>query len=73
MRRKEIVTLKRKDVNLKQEFITVRESKNNDSRIIPMNEVLKKTFELAVNKGSGEYLFGDRIDYLLNGVEKHFT
>ncbi|HEX3034437.1 MAG TPA: tyrosine-type recombinase/integrase [Thermodesulfobacteriota bacterium] len=73
MRRKEVVTLKREDVNFKQEFVTVRESKNNDSRIIPMNEVSKKTFELAVNTVHGEYLFGDRIDYLLNRVENNFA
>ncbi|HEX3035839.1 MAG TPA: tyrosine-type recombinase/integrase [Thermodesulfobacteriota bacterium] len=72
MRRKEIITLKKEDINLKQEFITVRESKNNDSRIIPMNEVLKETFKSVTNNSSGEYLFGDRTDYLLDLVEQRF-
>lgn len=57
MRRGEIFNLKWQDVNLKEGYIVVRESKNNDSRIIPINNVLMQTLKSVKNNGSGEYMF----------------
>jgi integrase len=57
MRRGEIFNLKRQDVDLKEGYIVVRESKNNDSRIIPTNNLLMETLKSVTNNGSGEYIF----------------
>jgi len=57
MRRGEIFNLKWEDVNMKEGYILVRESKNNDSRIIPINKVLMETLNSVTNNGSGEYIF----------------
>jgi len=40
MRKSEILNLKWKDVSLRERIIIVRNSKNNESRIIPMNEMV---------------------------------
>ncbi len=57
MRRGEIFNLKWQDVNLKEGYILVRESKNNDSRIIPINKILMDTLKSVKNNDSGEYVF----------------
>lgn len=40
---------------------TFRNSKNNKSRIIPLNKTLKETLEPLLKNDINEYLFGDRI------------
>jgi integrase len=57
MRRGEIFNLKWQDVNFKEGYILVRESKNNESRIIPINKVLMETLKSVKTNGSGEYIF----------------
>ncbi len=57
MRKSEILNLKWEDVNFKDGYLIVRESKNNDSRIIPMNKVLMETIKSVKNNNSNEYLF----------------
>lgn len=57
MRRGEIFNLKWQDVNLNEGYIIVRESKNNDSRIIPINKVLMESLKSVKNNGSSEYVF----------------
>jgi integrase len=57
MRRGEIFNLKWQDINVRKGYILVRESKNNDSRIIPVNKVLMETLKSVTNNGSGEYVF----------------
>ncbi len=57
MRRSEILNLRWEDINFKEGYIAVRESKNNDSRIIPMNKVLMETVKSVKSNGTSEYLF----------------
>ncbi|HEX3033610.1 MAG TPA: integrase, partial [Thermodesulfobacteriota bacterium] len=70
MRRVEIVNLKKEDIDLGRGYLTVRDSKNGESRDIPMNDQLRETLTAIINTN---YLFEADIDYLLNKVENHFT
>jgi len=57
MRRSEILNLKWEDINFKESYIYVSDSKNNDSRAIPMNQILKDTLQSLKKKSGGEYPF----------------
>ena len=57
LRRSEIFNLGWEDINFKEGFIYVSDSKNNDSRVVPINQTLRDTLVLLKNKSSGEYLF----------------
>lgn len=57
MRRGEILNLKWEDINFNEGYITVRESKNNDSRMIPLNKVLIETLKSVRNHSTTERLF----------------
>jgi len=57
MRRSEIFNLKWQDINYEQEYICVANSKNSESRIIPMNRVLKDTLENLNKNLDSEYVF----------------
>jgi len=57
LRRSEIFNLRWEDINFKEGFIYVSDSKNNDSRVVPINQTLRDTLVLLKNKSSGEYLF----------------
>lgn len=72
MRRSEILNLKWGDINFKEGYITVRESKNNDSRTIPMNKVLIETLKSVNNNSTGEYLFAHSSGEPVKSVKKGF-
>jgi len=59
MRASEIFNLKWRDVNISDESITVRDTKNSDYRVIPINLNLKKTLlvQSEENENSCEYVF----------------
>ena len=57
MRRSEILNLKWEDVNSNNESIIVRDTKNYEFRVIPMNETLKQTLTDLQNTSSNEYVF----------------
>ncbi|MDA2920805.1 site-specific integrase [Desulfobacterota bacterium AH_259_B03_O07] len=57
MRKGEILNLKWEDVNLIDGYIAIRDSKNNDSRMIPINKVLMQTLKSVKGNDSGEYIF----------------
>ncbi|MGB3363923.1 MAG: tyrosine-type recombinase/integrase [Thermodesulfobacteriota bacterium] len=58
MRKGEILNLRWKDINLEEKYIVVRDSKNYESRIIPINNRLEKVFlEIYRNAPEDEYLF----------------
>jgi integrase len=58
MRRGELLNLRWSDVDLRGRTITVRESKNYEFRIIPINQTLKTELERIKDSSSIEYVFG---------------
>jgi integrase len=58
MRKGEILNLKWKDINLEDDYILVRHSKNNESRIIPISENLKSVLQKhKTDDKQDDYLF----------------
>lgn len=57
MRRSEILSLKWDNVNLSNGYIIVEESKNDESRYIPINKELNKALKSVKYHSSGEYVF----------------
>jgi integrase len=56
MRRGEILNLKWKDVDFRKGYILIKETKNNESREIPLPDVLKETL-LRLRNGENEFVF----------------
>lgn len=57
MRRSEILYLKWENVSLSEGYIRVEETKNGESRYIPINKQLNKTLKSVKYKSSGEHVF----------------
>jgi len=57
MRKGEILNLKWDDVNLHSDSITVRDSKNYDFRVIPINETLKSVLNELHETSSNDFVF----------------
>jgi len=57
MRKSEILNLRREDVDLLHRRITVRKTKNNEMRIIPINELLHNTLCGLPSFGRDKWLF----------------
>ncbi|MDA2920745.1 site-specific integrase [Desulfobacterota bacterium AH_259_B03_O07] len=57
MRQGEILKLRWDDINLNQEYINVRDTKNNESRNIPINETLKIIIDSLKKNSDNEYVF----------------
>ncbi|OGL44472.1 MAG: hypothetical protein A2149_03875, partial [Candidatus Schekmanbacteria bacterium RBG_16_38_11] len=72
MRRGEIFGLKFADIDLERRIITIRETKNGETRRIPFNDEAKKVIE-AIPKTESPYLFpsknGGRLDNIQNAFE----
>jgi len=57
MRKGEILKLKWKDVDLEQGYIFVKETKNNESRALPIDETLKETLIQLNEESICEHIF----------------
>lgn len=57
MRRGEILKLRWGNVNLSEDYITVEDSKNGESRHIPMNKHLKVTLKSVKSYSTSDYVF----------------
>jgi integrase len=57
LRRGELFALKWSDVDLENRKLTVRNGKNGEQRIIPLNEVAVSALRDAKNKSNGKYIF----------------
>lgn len=72
MRRSEIFNLKWQDINYEQEYIIVSDSKNDESRVIPMNRVLKDTLENLDKNPDIEYVFSQSDGTPIKSVKTFF-
>lgn len=57
MRKSEIQNLKWSDVNLKGEYIVLRQTKSGETRIVPMNRVVREALFLLEKKRDSMYIF----------------
>jgi integrase len=57
MRRSEILKLRWDNVNLSEDYITIEDSKNGESRHIPVNKHLKETLKSVKSYSAGDYVF----------------
>ena len=72
MRPSEILNLKWEGVNFKQGYVLVSNSKNNESRNIPMNENLKDTLLRLNNELNLEYVFSHKDGEPIKSVKHGF-
>jgi integrase len=56
-RQAEILKLNWEDINLNQGYINLRDTKNNESRIIPINEALKTTIKSLQKNNDNDTVF----------------
>jgi len=71
LRRNEILNLKWKNINLKQGYITVEESKNNESRNVPINELLMQRLK-SIKNNESEFLLSHENGEPFKSVKKAF-
>jgi integrase len=60
MRLSEILNLKKVDVDIKQRYVNVRDTKNKESRKVPINDTLKDIIERRFEYSCSEHLFSDK-------------
>jgi len=72
MRKGEILALKWKDVDLENRKITVRNAKNNETRVIPVNKTLYQELESLSQKPNGEYVFTNGGGHPFGDIKKGF-
>jgi len=73
MRKSEILNLKWKEVDLKNRKIIVINAKNNESRVIPINQTLYQELLTLSQKPNGEYVFSDRNGRAYGDIKKGFS
>ena len=73
MRKDEILNLKWADVDLENRKITVINSKNNESRVIPINQTLHKELSNLSRNTNGEYVFPNREGLPFGDIKKSFS
>jgi integrase len=60
MRKSEILNLKWQDIDLRNRLIIIRNTKNNESRTIPMNETLCDMLQMLSPTNEQQYVFANR-------------
>ena len=70
-RRGEILNLKWEDVDLKKDYIYVKETKNNETRAIPIPGILKETL-IEINDPKNNYVFQTFKDKSLQSFYREF-
>lgn len=73
MRKGEILKLKWADVDLKNRKITVIETKNNESRIVPINNTLYQELLSLFEKAKSEFVFTDSNGLPFGDIKKSFS
>ncbi|KPJ58649.1 MAG: hypothetical protein AMJ46_13820 [Latescibacteria bacterium DG_63] len=72
MRRSELLSLKWQDVNLRQRTVTVRNSKNNEQRTIPINSTLLQELKKTPRHIRSDFLFCDSEGRPYGDIKKGF-
>jgi len=72
MRRGEILALRWKDVDLGNRKITVRNAKNNETRVIPINQNLYQELLNHSKKSNGDYVFSNGEGRPFGDIKKGF-
>jgi integrase len=72
MRRNEILNLTWDDIDLVRRHIYIGDSKNNERRIIPINETLFRTLKALKKSSQNKYLFANRNGGAVKSVKKAF-
>jgi len=72
MRKGELQKLKWTDIDFKNRKITVVESKNNESRVVPINKTLHKELFPLSKRSKGEYVFSDKNGLPYGDIKKSF-
>jgi integrase len=73
MRKGEILTLKWKDVDLRNRKVTVRKSKNNEIRVIPINQTLYEELSRLSGQSDSEYVFSNGDGQKFGDIKKGFA
>ena len=73
MRRGELLNLKWPQIDLENRKITVINSKNNKSRVIPINHTLHQELLGLYRNPQGEYVFYSRYGRPFKDVKEGFT
>ncbi|MFC2157551.1 tyrosine-type recombinase/integrase [Acidobacteriota bacterium] len=73
MRKGEILKLRWDCVDLRNRNVVILNSKNNESRIIPINKTLYNEFERLCGKKRGEYVFANPDGQPYGDIKKGFT
>jgi integrase len=72
MRKSEILNLRWREADLKNRKITVINAKNNESRIIPINQTLYHELSVLSQSPKGEYVFSERNGRPFKDIKKGF-
>jgi integrase len=73
MRKSEILNLKWAEVDLSNRKITVVNSKNNESRVIPINRTLYEELLKLIKQVKSEYVFSDKNGRPYGDIKKSFA
>lgn len=73
MRKGEILNLKWSNVDLKNRKITVINTKNNESRVIPINQTLYQQLLALYRSKNGEYVFSNKNGLPFLDIKKGFS
>jgi integrase len=73
MRKGELLNLKWADIDFENKKITVVNSKNNESRVIPINQTLYDELLDLSKRSNGEYVFSERNGVPFRDIKKGFS
>lgn len=73
MRKGEILALRWKDVDLRNRKVTVRKPKNNEIRVIPINQTLYQELMNLSGQSDGEYVFTNGDGRPFGDIKKGFS
>ena len=73
MRKGEILGLTWQDIDFENRKITVRNTKNNETRVIPINQTLYQELCKLSEQSNGEYVFANRNGCPFGDIKKGFS
>jgi len=73
MRKGEILSLKWADIDMQNRTIALRKTKNNELRILPVNDALYKTLRSMGQQLGNQYVFSDNTGNSYRDIKKGFS